>query len=254
MQRHRRYTLLGMPEEMAIAPEASHVEAQPIVDGEKRLRWFELFLVVATVFGGYVVRSAFVLAIGKTGPQPLSLLRCAVGIFQETTGLLLVGYILSRRKVRFADLGVHWSRKELLSGLGVTVVAYIFYIVGYYILYFIHAFMFSSAPNATKLNAALGHPSLLAIPFILLNPFFEELIVRAYLMTEIGALTGSWKLAALASVLLQGTYHLYYGWLGALSLSFQFLFFSIYYAKTRRATPIIIAHGAFDIWGLVRLW
>jgi len=95
---------------------------------------------------------------------------------------------------------------------------------------------------------------MMAIPVFLLNPFFEELIVRAYLMTEIGELTGSWILAAGLSTALQFSYHLYYGWEGALSLSFQFLVFSIYYANTRRAIPVILAHGFFDVIALLRLW
>ena len=36
-----------------------------------------------------------------------------------------------------------------------------------------------------------AHPSVMAIPLALLNPFFEELLVRAYLMTEVMELTGS---------------------------------------------------------------
>ncbi len=94
----------------------------------------------------------------------------------------------------------------------------------------------------------------MAIPYSLLNPFFEELIVRAYLMTEVRALTGSWMLATALSVVVQFSYHLYYGWEGAIALSFLFLVFSIYYARTQRATPIIVAHGIFDIWGLVRMF
>ena len=92
------------------------------------------------------------------------------------------------------------------------------------------------------------------IPFVLLNPFFEELIVRAYLMTEVQDLTGSSALAILVSVIVQFSYHLYYGWAGAISLSFQFLIFALYYARSRNISPVIVAHGLFDIYGIVRLW
>lgn len=99
-----------------------------------------------------------------------------------------------------------------------------------------------------------GHPSLLvAFAFCLLNPFFEELIVRAYLMTEIIELTGSSALAVVLSVVVQFSYHLYYGWTGAASLCFQFLTFALYYARSRRALPIIMAHGFFDVFGMLRL-
>lgn len=109
----------------------------------------------------------------------------------------------------------------------------------------------SAAPNARDFFA---HPSVMAIPFSLLNPFFEELIVRAYLMTEVIELTGSQLLAILASVVVQSSYHLYYGWAGAIAISFQFLVFAIYYARARQALPIIVAHGFFDIFALFRLW
>ena len=73
-------------------------------------------------------------------------------------------------------------------------------------------------------------------------------------MTEIKALTNSWMLAAVLSVTLQTSYHLYYGWQGALSLAFQFLVFAIYFARTQKATPIILAHGIFDFYGLLQIW
>jgi membrane protease YdiL (CAAX protease family) len=94
----------------------------------------------------------------------------------------------------------------------------------------------------------------MALPFAFLNPFFEELIVRAYLMSELTELTGSRLLAVAISVLIQSSYHLYYGWEGAIALSFQFLVFAIYYARTRKAVPLIIAHGFFDVYWLIRLW
>lgn len=48
-------------------------------------------------------------------------------------------------------------------------------------------------------------------------------------MTEIRDLIGSALLATAASVLLQSAYHLYYGWLGALAISFLFIPFAVYY-------------------------
>ena len=92
-----------------------------------------------------------------------------------------------------------------------------------------------------------SNPSSMIIPFSLLNPFFEELIVRAYLMTEIAGLTGSYALAVAVSIAVQLSYHLYYGWAGVAALFFQFLIFSLYYARWKRALPVIIAHGFFDM-------
>jgi membrane protease YdiL (CAAX protease family) len=180
--------------------------------------------------------------------------RWTSGVLQELTGLLLLGYVLSRRKIRFRDLGLRWSMRDLGTGLAVTVAAYLAYAVGNFLIHSLHRAIFASAPGGVTAREMFGHPSLMAIPLFLLNPFFEELIVRAYLMTEVKDLTGSWTLATAVSTVIQFSYHLYYGWGGAIALSFQFLVFSLYYAKTRKATPIIVAHGIFDILGLVRLW
>jgi membrane protease YdiL (CAAX protease family) len=82
--------------------------------------------------------------------------------------------------------------------------------------------------------------------YVLLTPLFEELIVRAYVMTEVGRLAKSSAIAVLISVLLQTSYHLYYGWYGAVSLAFMFLVFAVYYSRTRDVFPVIVAHAALD--------
>lgn len=73
-------------------------------------------------------------------------------------------------------------------------------------------------------------------------------------MTEITGLTGSSALAVVVSVLVQFSYHLYYGWVGALSLCFPLVVFALYYAHSRRALPVILAHEFFDILGLIHIW
>jgi len=89
----------------------------------------------------------------------------------------------------------------------------------------------------------------MALPFTLLNGFFEELVTRAYLMTEIRELTGSGLLAALASIVLQT----YYGWVGMLSVGFLFVAFTIFFAVWRRALPLVVAHGIVDLFAYFRL-
>jgi membrane protease YdiL (CAAX protease family) len=86
---------------------------------------------------------------------------------------------------------------------------------------------------------------------VVISPVFEEMIVRAYLMSETIALTGSSALAILASVLLQTSYHLYQGLPYALSAGIIFLIFSVYYARTQRIVPVILAHLIWDISALL---
>ncbi len=49
-------------------------------------------------------------------------------IIQESGSLLLLGYVLSRRRLRFRDLGLRWSLRDLGIGLIVAVASYLAYL------------------------------------------------------------------------------------------------------------------------------
>jgi membrane protease YdiL (CAAX protease family) len=153
-----------------------------------------------------------------------------------------------------ALLANRWSLRDAALGLPIALASYISYAISYYAIYYIHYAIYGAPIPQTPVVQIFGHLGYAAIPFVLVNPFFEELIVRAYLMTELIDLTGSSALAIAVSVALQFSYHLYYGWWNALSLAFQFLIFALFFAASRRALPIITAHALFDLYALLRLW
>lgn len=80
----------------------------------------------------------------------------------------------------------------------------------------------------------------------------EELIVRGYLMTEVSALTGSMPFAVLASVVFQSFYHLYQGTPWFFVHLGGFFAFAVFYATTRRITPVILAHAFYNFWLLTQ--
>ena len=215
-----------------------------------RVRCFELALVLTIAVGLSFLNSLLILRSGPEAVPNYQNAKWSIGIFHEITALLLLGYVLWRRNRRIRDLGLNWSWRNVGMGLALAVASYVAYSAGYY---FLHSTFFATVKRGPLPREVFGHFSMMAIPFSLLNPFFEELIVRAYLMTEVKDLTGSWLWAAVASTVVQTSYHLYYGWEMALSLGLQFLVFSIYYARTRKATPLVIAHGLFDTVGLLQL-
>lgn len=251
---YNRYILETMSEQLITPKEAPPVEGSPERTAkEKRYRWFELSTVLLVTVGSGFLNSLYLLNNDKGALPGIQDSRWVIGIFQELTGLLLLGYVLSRRRLRFRDIGLRSSFRDLGAGLAVTLASYLTYCVGYFLVHWIHGILFLSTQSGLTPREAFGHPSIMALPLILLNPFFEELIVRAYLMTEVKDLTGSWTLSVAISVAVQFSYHLYYGWERAIAISFLFLAFAIYYAKTQKATPVIIAHGIFDIVAMARL-
>jgi membrane protease YdiL (CAAX protease family) len=221
---------------------------------EKRQRWFEVCLVMLVACGGYVLFALYLLINGPSVAPQSSSLKSGGSIVHEVTALLVLGYVLSRRGRRFANLGLRWSQSDVGMGLLVAAVSYAAYELGHTLVQTVHHSVYGSWATGPTAKDFFAHPSVLAIPLSLLNPFFEELIVRAYLMTEVIELTGSSTLAVALSVFVQFSYHLYYGWGGAISLAFFFLALALYYVRSRRAFPVIIAHGLLDIYALIRLW
>jgi len=233
------------------APSAAQIERPA---DSRRFRWFEVSLVLLITCGTAFLNSLYLLRYGPSAMPHISSARWSVGIVHEVASLLLLGYVLSRRNLGFRDLGLRWSLRDIGVGLLVAGGSYATYALGYLLVHLLHRMVFSSALKVLSGSDFFAHPSIVAVPFSLLNPFFEELIVRAYLMTEVKELTGSSALAVAISVIVQSSYHLYYGWEGAITLSFSFLVLALYYARWRRALPVVVAHGFLDIYALLRLW
>jgi membrane protease YdiL (CAAX protease family) len=90
-----------------------------------------------------------------------------------------------------------------------------------------------------------GVPLFLNVSFSLLNAFYEELFVCAYV---IAAWRGSdiWTAIGISSIV-RLSYHLYQGPL-AIAMIFPFgVLFAWYFAHQRRLAPIIIAHAVLDV-------
>lgn len=74
----------------------------------------------------------------------------------------------------------------------------------------------------------------------------EEVIVVGYLVTRLRELRWGVVATIMASALLRGTYHLYQGWPMALGNVAMGVVFSLYYLRTGRLGPLVIAHLTID--------
>jgi membrane protease YdiL (CAAX protease family) len=258
------------PEPMPLVAEASAVPIETVISAhaavehatqpaitDVRQRWFEVCLVLFISCGSFILYSLYSLG-GRWYAVPLTRSPYIYNLLQEVLGLLLLAYVLSRRNLSFKDIGLRWSFQEkgkrLLDPAAALFLVCVSYAAYGYAYSALHPVIGDAPGYAAGLHSyGMLFPShyYVIIPLTLLNPFFEELIVRAYLMTEVRQLTGSWVPAVLISVIFQTSYHLYQGWLLALSLATQFLVFSVFFARTQRIAPVIVAHGFFDILALV---
>lgn len=220
---------------------------------QRKWRWFEVCLVLLVAFGDALVNALYLLNRGPRATPAISGWRWSLATSHEIIPLMLVGYILYKNGRRFRDIGLRWAFRDIGTGVAVLLVSLLTVIVALVPLFLFYRHFYGTFPAHHKASEFFGHFTFWALPYFLIGPFFEELIVRAYLMTEIRELTGSAAFSVLVSVALQGSYHLYYGWWGALAVSLMFLVYALYYSRWRRAWPVIIAHELFDIFALTRL-
>jgi membrane protease YdiL (CAAX protease family) len=88
------------------------------------------------------------------------------------------------------------------------------------------------------------------IPVLILsaiqNAVLEEVVVVGYLITRLRQL--SWPLPAviLLSATLRGSYHLYQGFGGFLGNLAMGVVFALFFLRTRRVAPLIVAHSLLD--------
>jgi membrane protease YdiL (CAAX protease family) len=225
------------------APEAlsSALSAEHSVSRSQRLAG--LLIVRAVALGPSVVAS-----IHRMYEQPISTRSdaqirygyCNL-VLTELTSLALLAYVVRRNGQKFSELGLVFRVEDIFYGLMLWAGTRICSRLAFPTILTACKWLgwHWAAPNYPSLRLGLG---LVTYIFVLVNPVFEEMIVRAFMMSETIALTGSSVLAVLLSLLLQTTYHLYQGLPYALGAGVIFLVFSIHYARTRRIAPVIIAH------------
>jgi membrane protease YdiL (CAAX protease family) len=95
----------------------------------------------------------------------------------------------------------------------------------------------------------LGH--WWTVPVLFLNAalaaLLEEVIVVGYLITRLQQLRLSDAAAIGTSSLLRGSYHLYQGWGGFAGNLALGLFFGLFFVRTRRTWPLVVAHFLLDV-------
>jgi membrane protease YdiL (CAAX protease family)/capsular polysaccharide biosynthesis protein len=231
--------------------------ASPIITDAftgSRLRFIELLLVCAIAFGSYILGFVTFLLDGsptttKATSSSGSSYRWLQSMLHEGSALVLLWYVLKRQGRRFFDLGLCWAWKDL----GWSVVLWVGTVIVQPATYWLISSSGLAPANRAAANNQIenylfgGGIYAITLLYALLNPFFEELIVRAYLMTEIKRLTNSIFLAVIISTTLQTSYHYYQGAGLALSYGSQFLLYSMFYARTNRIAPVILVHLYCDV-------
>ncbi len=104
--------------------------------------------------------------------------------------------------------------------------------------------------NATVVPAALPHVWW-AVPVLVLaaaqNGLLEEVVVVGYLLNRLRTIGLSVPAAVAVSALLRGSYHLYQGYGAFVGNAIMGVVFAMFFLRTRRVAPLVIAHTLLDV-------
>lgn len=212
----------------------------------------QLALVVWVAFGMSIFHSLGYLVYGATiadGPKDFTWGDEVWGILGKAACLLLLAYVLRVSGRKFSDLGLKWDSWQCAIALPLIVGCYTLNSVWAAGVYGIVEVAIDWPVPHPDIGAHLFGERIRFVSVIgaLVNGFYEELIVRAYLMTQLERLCRSKLLAIFISVVIQVSYHFYQGTPAALSHVAAFLILACYYSRTRQILPVALAHVFYDL-------
>ena len=222
---------------------------------QKYLRLGEMILLLWIAFSGGLIVSLFAAAGVKISDVASpSLLHTSLGIANQLGPLALLVYILARQGRTLAEIGLRLTWKAIPYSAALFCGAYAASYLWDWGLWYSHLMLTGGHLSLRAHNVGFlfgpdrGWSLPLLLVYAIINPLKEELIVRAYLLSEVRVLSGRLWLAVAVSVAVQISYHLYQGIWAAASYLALFLVFSLYYARTRDIFPVILAPFILTCW------
>lgn len=224
---------------LAPAPSAE-TPAEPVEEmtpESRRLHYIEIALVLGVGFF-WPTFYALVEWWNNVAPSPRTELGALQYLIDSTIAISLLAYVLYCQGRSLRTIGLTFRKSDLPWAVAILFFDRLMTSTIYPVLY--------APPKSMPIGYAGPLRWLAVIP----GAAHEELIVRAFLMTEVAGLSGSWPLAVLVSVGFQTVYHLYQGTPAALMAAGGFFVSAVYYASTRRITPVILAHALHNFYWL----
>jgi len=215
--------------------------------GPSRREFFapEFCLVVLLAFGLFSVASVRALFGPLTGRAALLFDDHRVWtllVYQLSVAPVII-YILWERGWKWLDFSVSMSPRGVLQGLGLAVVAFTL----------VHAALRLAAPEAEAHGSAVvalpAASGLIPVAGMLMasivKAIYEEVLVCGYVIQSLRGRFGI-ALAVNASIALRMSFHLYQGPAAFLGFAVLGLVFTLFYIRTGRLWPLIVAHALLE--------
>lgn len=198
----------------------------------------EFCIVVGVAFALPVASSLAILLTSTptSGPVQFTEADLRLLVVEEALLLVLLGWFLRVRGWSVEHFAPYPSGRELAMALGLTVAGFLAWALPW------GAFG-PGGDGAAAGGAGLSWPGILAVSII--NPLFEELFLCAYMLPFLAYRRGP-GVAIAVSLLVRLSFHTYQGPVGLLAIGLLGLVFSVFYLRTQRLWPVLIAHGVLD--------
>ena len=209
----------------------------------------ELAIVVLVAFG-YVSFISVLSALGRypqaaqlTDPHLIHLL-----IYE----LVLLAVLLTFLRLRgwtIERFGIRIGAGETLIGFALAGAAYAAYVVVVYTIYAVwpRAAYAITSPHISSTGVSLA--TVIAVSII--NPVFEEVFVCGYVIAALRKASNPW-IGVHVSVAIRLLYHVYQGAIAAIGVVPFGLIMALWYRRTGRLWPVIVAHAVTDFAALLR--
>src|SRR5437763_8485735 len=211
-----------------------------------KMRWVDLALVLLIAIGPPVLNAVLILIYSSTAPpgNPVSTKMGVISaLLHQFISLVTVAYVLRRQGRGIREIGFGFAWTDPLKGIALAIGGLL---LSALLSFFVQKTGFlvagSFAGYRDPRTIFTGFTPSLFLLYLTASSIFEETVVRGFLTTEMIGLARPIWLATLTSIVLQTSYHLYYGVAGALIVSGSFIVFALYFARSRRLLPVIIGH------------
>jgi uncharacterized protein len=208
----------------------------------------EMWIVLGGAFGIFVLSGIASILNRRAPPPSISEHGLESLLVYETLVLLVLGAFLHLRDWTLTRIGLRPQFRDTLIGVGLAATTYAAYVVSWVAVSAVHLQPTYLGGSNSLVKAGLLLPVVVAVSC--LNAVFEEVFVCGYLITAARE-KGRLSVGVNASVAIRLAYHLYQGGMGVIGIIPFGLICALWYARTARLWPVVIAHVVIDLTGLL---
>jgi membrane protease YdiL (CAAX protease family) len=225
----------------------------PKAAGSPRVLRLELGLVLLLAFAPGIL-GLLILALGTTDTADVQaqLLPAIVSVifelFLSWSPVLVIAYLLIRSGEGWAGIGLTRFRAgDAGQGALLWVASFVLVFVLSQVFRYFGQREVDFLPDALPLWFRI----LQAVTIATTAGATEEIVVRGYAQTRLEQLRAPTAVIVLLPTALWGVLHVYQGLGAGLTIFCLGLMYALYFQRTRRLWPLILAHGLFDMTQLV---